>query len=157
MNDDQRQSFNAALKAKPFLRALVTKLLAMGGDCVVCWDADLVTNGILTSLLLEYGEAREGAGAILQEMDKSHCHANAIQLATNDPTSYQWHIGYALSSDSVWRPHSFLLDRKTGEIVETTVAREKYFSVPIPTRFVRQSDDKPGMNSEARPGRQKRG
>ena len=38
MNAIQREKFDAALLMKPFLQELVTRLLVIGGDLVVCWN-----------------------------------------------------------------------------------------------------------------------
>jgi hypothetical protein len=136
-NRDQVTRSRAALRVKPFLRPLVRRQLAIGGDCVVCWNADAVTGENFTSLLVQYGETRDGARAILKRGKRNRCHYNAIDLAASYPARYECHMGYALSSDSLWRSHCFLVHRKTGKIVETTVRRKKYFSVGFPSELVK--------------------
>jgi hypothetical protein len=131
MNEHQQSAYDAALKASPFLLPLVDRLLSLGGTCAVVWNPDFITGEPFTKLLLQYGSARDGHSAILRDMEMSHCHQNAVSLAIRFPKKFERHIGYGLS-DSLWRPHSFLVTRKTNQILETTARREKYFSIPIP-------------------------
>lgn len=130
MNAFQQEKFDAALAQKPFLQPLVDRLLAIGGACAVVWNPDFTNSEAFVKLLLQYGKVLDGAGAILKEMDMSRCHQNAVSLAIKFPKFERW-LGYGLS-DSLWRPHSFVVNRKTKVITETTEVREKYFAIPIP-------------------------
>jgi hypothetical protein len=131
LNPFQKEHFDAAIQTKPFLRLLTDRLLSIGGELVVCWNDDFTNSEGFVKLLLEFGKTLDGSKAILKELEMSRCHQNSIRLAIKHPKKYERHIGYGLS-DSLWRPHSFLVNRKTGKILETTVLREKYFSIPVP-------------------------
>ncbi len=67
--------------------------------------------------------------AITYEMEHGHCHDNCEILYHNEIISNVY-TGYALSSDGLWRFHSWGLDHENF-ILETTSDRLLYFGVPI--------------------------
>ncbi len=81
------------------------------------------------SLLVEFGFHRDGSEAVLKKGLPSRCHANAAALMATIPGSHI-ETGYALSSDGLWRCHSWTVTTK-GAVLESTVLREKYFGVAL--------------------------
>lgn len=76
--------------------------------------------------ILEDGKLDEN-NVIFFAMQDGNCHNNVdelLEFGMIDSIAY----GYALSSDGLWRFHSWG-KTKSGEIVETCSAREKYFGV----------------------------
>lgn len=54
------------------------------------------------------------------------CHDNAEALQQKYP-HYKRVSGFALSDDGVWRDHSWLINTRNDEILETTTIRKLYF------------------------------
>jgi hypothetical protein len=127
VNIIQRVHFDDALKAKPFLRVLVQRLLSLGGSVACVWNDDETTEKSFVNVLLMLGRVSGGKAARLQQMAGSQCHSNSINLTRRYPKRYQREIGFALSQDGLWRPHSWVWDIKKNQIVETTEKREVYF------------------------------
>jgi hypothetical protein len=132
MNAIQREKFDAALLTKPFLQELVTRLLVIGGDLVVCWNEDECTTEGFVLTLLGVGRVTNGKTARLRfkGMEPCHCHENAIRLMRKHPGRYQRELGYALSGGT-WVPHSWVWDIKESSIVETTCERKAYFGMTM--------------------------
>jgi hypothetical protein len=80
------------------------------------------------SLLLESGFVRDGAGR-LELGEPSHCHSNTASLFM-DGSVTTIVTGYALSSDGLWRPHTWGIDAH-DVLVETTERRCSYFGVAL--------------------------
>jgi hypothetical protein len=124
-----RRRLREAVKSQPDLKRLKTLLLRFGGDFLVAppkVDPDvpmLLHSGFLTSGPIK-----------LKIMDTSSCHQNVaaawkgrrfgiVAVAT----------GYALSEDGLWRQHSWGVLR--DGVLETTVARLKYFGIVLQGRL----------------------
>ena len=112
------------------LKPLVTlreKLLAYGGS-----ETLFVPGGIIEYMLtptvcnrlLERGQFWTG-DARLKIMEPSQCHMNSKKLWNRKKGRIA--NGYALSSDGLWRPHSWVVDSKG--IIETTELRLAYHGV----------------------------
>jgi hypothetical protein len=127
LNPEQKKLLNEALQAKPYLKPLAEKLITIGGRVPVIWNDDLLTSEVVIQILLGFGRVSNGKSARLRKMQDSSCHLNAVTLAHKYPSKYQREMGYALSSDGLWRPHSWVYDMIKNQIVETTVPRTKYF------------------------------
>ena len=111
------KKFLDAKKGQPEWVSLKKKLLSLGGDLVVAdYEEDLfniLKRGILWNKTDKYVSGMT-----------SQCHHNTANLYMKEKID-QIVTGYALSSDGLWRQHSWgLLKNKT---VETTERRIKYF------------------------------
>jgi hypothetical protein len=86
--------------------------------------------------LLEFGCYRIGKGACLRKrgMKLGRCHANAQKLVMEGKEPI-YAIGFALSEDGYWRPHSWCVSKK-GNVVETTARRVSYYGVEFPARAI---------------------
>jgi hypothetical protein len=86
--------------------------------------------------LLEFGRLRLGEGARLRKrgMEMGRCHANAEKLVMEGKEPI-YAIGFALSEDGYWRPHSWCVSKK-GNVVETTALRVSYYGVEFPARAI---------------------
>lgn len=105
-------------------RELHKMLLKCGGHetCFAWEEPDLDT-------ILEKALFLSSNNAVLEEGEPSRCHANAAKLWRKDPENTQIWTGYALSSDGMWRQHSWAV--REGVIIETTVSRAGYFGFPL--------------------------
>jgi hypothetical protein len=120
-----RTKTEQAFKERPHLRKLHRRLLKIGGAAVVLWNG---TNGEeITAALLKLGSIDNGREAILRLGNPSDCHENSARLHQQEPQRYEVRTGYALSEDGIWRPHSWVFDANTDDIIETTEARVTYF------------------------------
>ena len=123
-----------ALSEMPWLVGLQAKLLNLGGVAAVLWNGSNEEDFV--NILLENGREYSTVNIELHEGGRNECHENSEQLAM---TKEDYHLatGYTLSTE-VWRPHSWVYDVKNKIILETTLARERYFGIdykpnPIPT------------------------
>jgi hypothetical protein len=131
VNIFQKKALRKVLKAKPYLKELAKRLLSLGGDCPQLWY-DTPCKGFAADLMY-LGRLSNGRGARFKKMVTCGCHMNAENLAMQHPHIYH-EIGFALSPDGVWRPHSWAWDSKKNQIIETTVLRLKYYGVTSPWR-----------------------
>lgn len=125
LSEKQQQFFrtktNEAFSRKPSLKELQQHLLEIGDDAVVLWNGS--NDEEFVRVLLSLGTAAPGAGARVDIGDPSDCHENSARLQASCPERFAICTGYALSSDSVWRPHSWVWDTQRDEIIETTEKR----------------------------------
>jgi hypothetical protein len=131
MTKEQKRFFEQrtkqALKEKAHLKPLLKKLLSLSGKAVVLWNGSTTVNSI--AHLLAEGRVFSNRGLKVVDGEQSHCHDNVWALWKTKPDDYLVVTGYGLSQDSIWRPHSWCVDRTTGKIIETTDLRTKYFGV----------------------------
>ena len=61
------------------------------------------------------------------------CHEMTSSIVAGDPVRFRHVFGYALSrSDGHWRTHSWVLDTRTGKLIETTPSpRIAYIGVEL--------------------------
>ncbi|MEO8052075.1 MAG: hypothetical protein ABI833_16800, partial [Acidobacteriota bacterium] len=116
-----RRRLRAALRQQPKIESLRALLLTIGGVEFVAptgFDPDI-------ALLIDTGLTM--AGSVKYEiMERSESHKNAARLwLARESGLTGIGTGYALSSDGLWRQHSWGL-RRAG-ILETTIKRVKYF------------------------------
>lgn len=110
------------------IRRLKKKLLAIGGKRV---DTEL---NHLIQIVVSHGELFQHS-VLMREMEPCRCHRNVSELWRNRrPKGRLFAIctGYGLSAeDDMWRPHSWALSKTSDRIsiIETTVARAKYFGL----------------------------
>lgn len=114
--------------ADPAAERAKQELLTLGGWCVIAYGMDrFVLDNIVRV------EPSDAATATVIEMRISGCHKNAAELHLRDPENAVVCTGYALSSDGMWRTHSWAL-RREGErqaVYETTCARSMYHGVVL--------------------------
>jgi uncharacterized metal-binding protein len=131
MTKEQKQFFEQrtkqALEEKPHLKPLLKKLLSFGGKAVVLWNGSNGINSV--AHLLAEGRVFSNRSLKVVDGEQSQCHDNVLALWRTKPDDYLVVTGYGLSKDSIWRPHSWCVDRTTGKIIETTERRTKYFGV----------------------------
>lgn len=81
--------------------------------------------------LLDRGEVFDGANPLRIDGKPSQCHQNAAWHWSDNDDTVEIVTGYALSSDGVWRQHSWCRQIADGRIVETTEERVLYFGVRL--------------------------
>lgn len=106
-------------------KQLQDKLLALGGTKVIHLPDSYLQEH------LKHGKSYEGYDAVLNEMEKSQCHSNSAKLWLLKPSTRRIATGYALSSDGIWRQHTWVIETNAHWILETTVPRTRYFGVEI--------------------------
>jgi hypothetical protein len=84
--------------------------------------------------ILERGEFLLGKELILAEGEPNNCHKNAAKYWFDHSKKHCLMTGYALSSDGVWRQHSWCLFNKSRTVVETTEKRLLYFGFRLTRR-----------------------
>lgn len=105
-------------------KELAKKILSFGGNAVCIPEPEEDFENIM-----KYGQFWFGKGAKMMKGRPSQCHKNSCNLWEQNKHNTRICTGYALSSDGIWRQHSWLLLFKanTNQIVETTVKRIAYF------------------------------
>ncbi len=103
---------------------LSEKILTFGGNAVCIPEPEEDYENIM-----EYGQFWFGKGAKMMKGRPSQCHKNSCDLWEQNKRNTRICTGYALSSDGIWRQHSWLLLFKaySNQIIETTVKRVAYF------------------------------
>jgi hypothetical protein len=115
--------------ARPDLDALKDHLLSIDGrGFQVDWFLEEELRPAEVELLLEAGHLDSTEHLTVRTMDLSECHRNVRRLMAADST-IGWRFGMALSSDDIWRVHSWAIQR--GRIVETTLPRIRYFGLDM--------------------------
>jgi hypothetical protein len=118
-----QERLRTAVAGQPDLKRLKPLLLRLGGEFLVAPpkpDSDILA-------LADAGFVMAGP-ITLKIMRSSMCHQNiAAAWKSRRFGIVGIGTGYALSSDGLWRQHSWGLLREG--LLETTVAREKYFGV----------------------------
>ena len=127
MNEDQQrhltQRLQAAAKDQPRILALRKLLLKSGGTEVVPPPR---ANNLIW--LLRYFGRPLTAKVSERPMEEGQCHANVARLWQRGALNGVG-MGYALSSDGLWREHSWGFEN--DRIVETTEPRLKYFGIRL--------------------------
>jgi hypothetical protein len=103
-------------------RSFCPALLAHGGELVV----PPPTPDILLEMQCEQGRVVEAAMSEVPG-ERSDCHLNAARLWRSG-AAVSIGTGYALSSDGLWREHSWAWSAD-GTLLETTDPRDRYFGV----------------------------
>ena len=117
------------MSARPDLDALKAHLLSIDGrGFQVDWFLEEELRAPEVELLLEVGHLDSPEHLTLRPMDLSECHRNVRRLRAADP-DVGWRFGMALSSDEIWRVHSWALKR--GTIIETTLPRIRYYGIDM--------------------------
>lgn len=114
-----KERMKQAIGAQPALNYLYGRLLEVGGKAVAAqYEMD-------AEKILERGVEMSPKGLKMMVGDRSACHANTSRLYETNPKQVQIVTGYAMSSDQVWRQHTWGL--WGNKVVETTEKRIKYF------------------------------
>jgi len=131
--DNRTTSMMQLMKQWKDFNALHKLLLSIGGNetCFPSMEEDM--QSILTRGRFYPGKSRMMVGR------PSQCHANSCELWQNNRKQFQVNIatGYALSSDGLWRQHSWLIHRyqtrtqSRMRLIETTVKRLAYFGYEL--------------------------
>ena len=117
------------MASRPDIEALKAHLLSIDGrGFQVDWFLDEELRVPEVELLLEAGHLDSTEHLTVRPMDLSDCHRNVRRLVAAD-SSVDWRFGMALSSDDIWRVHSWAIKR--GRIVETTLPRIRYFGIDM--------------------------
>lgn len=108
----------------PRLFTLKERLLDFAGDAVCLPDIEEDIANILA-----YGQFWIGNNIKMMKGLPSQCHRNASRLWEANKDKSRICTGYALSSDGMWRQHSWCIWHKSrsNQIVETTEPRILYF------------------------------
>lgn len=131
------------------MEKLKKKLISIGGDTVAGTSNE-------EEKILKRGQVLSNKNVLVRKMVRSSCHYNSAQLVIDHNKSgykgeLQMWTGWALSSDGIWREHSWVMadddsklfpmgsknDKyketvvKSGTLIETTESREIYFGYPI--------------------------
>ena len=105
------------------------RLLAAGGNAAVMHPLGWFEAVFLARAVTSPGLARQGRGR------QSECHRNASRHFRKDPAHYRLVSGFALtwSGDGVgcWHPHTWVLDSKKSELIETTLPRDLYYGAQL--------------------------
>lgn len=114
-----------AKKTQPRIADLNNKLLSIGGKLLVPPMSDTELQEI--DRILDEGRPFKPRGTILMKGEPSRCHDNVLYLWDANRKRVEACTGYALSSDGLWRSHSWGLTKDRGKVVETTEKRKAYF------------------------------
>ena len=117
-----RERNRIAFIDEPLLADLEKRLLAFGGLIAIL---DQPEHDI--EALMERGRCFPRVSARNCLGIKSACHSNVSALFALTDGMARIATGYALSSDGLWRQHSWGVDARDGYVVETTVRRHRYY------------------------------
>jgi hypothetical protein len=127
----QKQHSDAALAACPSLADLRTLLLSMGGEIVCDWNLGATAEDV-TRATTRLGMLWPVTGRKTMQGSRNDCHENAKLQQERYPHRYRAITGFALSTDGIWRQHSWAFDFKDGKLADTIFgsANRKYFGYP---------------------------
>lgn len=106
----------------PNLFKLRAKLMSFGGEAVCLPDKDPCIQKVL-----RYGQLWIQDQVYCTPMVDNQCYINSLLLTEGDNSDLYMCTGYALSDDGMWREHGWVIDKKNGNIVETTTKRVLYY------------------------------
>lgn len=110
------------------LFVLRDRLLSFGGQevCLPVVEEDL-------KKIMERGQLWYGDRLRLLHGETGQCHQNASSYWNANMSKTVLCTGYALSEDSMWRQHSWLVELRArrNRIIETTVPKVLYFGFPM--------------------------
>jgi hypothetical protein len=113
------------LQEWPELKPLQEKLLSLCGDWVALQpECDL-------KAILDRGRIFSGK-IIFKKLASRNCHGNCCELWVENVGRYRIATGWALSTDGIWRQHTWLLSGK--RIIETTEPRIMYYGIELSDR-----------------------
>jgi hypothetical protein len=121
-----RQRNQVAFAEDPRRVELERRLLDLGGTVALLFLPDPQIGE-----LLDRGSYFPGAGSLMWRGLPSACHTNAAILLVRTRGSVRIAFGYALSTDGLWRQHSWGVDAEDGRIIETTERRVRYYGLVL--------------------------
>lgn len=106
---------------------LARHLVNLGGDSVIPLRAPTWQDYpyYMCGVLLDFGKVFKGFKTRLVKGERNMCYWNVARLVL-DNKNITGYTGFALSSDGMWRPHSWGVNSR-GTIIETTIKRDMYF------------------------------
>jgi len=106
----------------PELKRLQDILLSLGGDWVALQPEPDFKD------LLNKGQLIKGK-VIFKPMAPCQCHSNCAQIWDKNPKTCRIATGWALSTDGIWRQHTWILKGKA--VIETTELRTLYYGIVL--------------------------
>jgi len=106
---------------------LANQLLEMEGDSVVIHDDETPT---FRAWIAGEGTDQTRETIKVVPCQPNECHRNCATLWKLSPDAVSIVTGYCLSSDGMWREHTWLIDA-LDDIVETTLPRTRYFGIRL--------------------------
>lgn len=120
-SDRYRERWEEWADKQPPLVDLRSELLSIGGNEVVpVWEPDV-------EALLAAGQVITPTEIVNIEGVPSQCHQNVARLYADHESVTEIGTGWALSSDGLWRQHSWA--HRGDELVETTETRDLYYGL----------------------------
>lgn len=122
--DVKKENFPKYEYLYPESSILSDKILKFGGNVVCIPEPEEDYENIM-----KYGQFWFGKGAKMMKGQPSQCHKNSCNLWKQNKRNTRICTGYALSSDGIWRQHSWVLEfcANSNHIIETTNKRVAYF------------------------------
>lgn len=116
----------AAIAVQPSFERICELLVGYGGLHVVAppRSPDPDVDALLVAGYLFHADAVK-----MVQGHASQCHSNVSRLWMENPEKFTIVVGYALSSDGLWRQHTWGLH--DGDVVETTESRLLYWGVSL--------------------------
>lgn len=99
------------------------RLMAFGGRGVVPQDESLA----MLERLGRAAEIEQPRSVRVDEMEPNQCHRNSLMCWARSLGAEKVWYGYALSTDGLWRQHSWVRDDRG--IIDTTALRVAYFGL----------------------------
>jgi hypothetical protein len=106
---------------------LASMLLSLEGDYVVIHDDE---SSVFRAWLERDGTDHTREKITVVPCERNECHRNCATIWKSSPDTVSIVTGYCLSSDAMWREHTWLMDG-TDAIIETTVPRTRYFGMRL--------------------------
>lgn len=118
-----------AVARSPRMAELRERLLGIGGAEVCFYDGepDLAK-------ILERGMVWKGYRARVRRGKPCRCHSNVCFLWDDNSSWMRIATGYGLSSDGIWRSHSWCVSLDKEVVYETTVKRIRYYGFVMTER-----------------------
>ena len=118
-----------AIKDEPLMGLLQKTLLGVGGSHVCFpWPEE-----DLKELLSDRAKLWNTDRLSMRKGRDCQCHSNSYRLWDDNPNELQIITGYAFNRDGLWRSHSWVWDKVSGRILETTTKRLGYFGFALTT------------------------
>jgi len=114
-----------AIRTQPLLETLYTLLLKIKGVAIApVYEEELIN-------LLKRGELFKEKRALRRKGLPCSCHSNSAHLWVKNKRSLAIITGYALSSDGIWRQHTWLQRKSDERLIETTEPRIAYYGYKL--------------------------
>jgi hypothetical protein len=103
----------------------------MGGEIVCDWNLGETAEDVAWATTT-LGMVWPTTGRKTMNGNRNNCHENAKRQQERYPHRYRAITGFALSTDGIWRQHSWAFDFKDGKLADTIFGstNRKYFGYP---------------------------